>query len=198
MEGTTSVIPERIRALPESDRFIDAFVRLWAFASIIHLTVQSHGRLDSPWSIATVLTAFVVLVQPRSMGWFAVMAVAQIADMVHELPESPDHWMVIAVANLAILATFAVRRQLGTAALATAFPAVRAIVLVAYVAAATAKWNSSFLDTAVSCAPAIADQASLGLTDGLGLDPLFVYSVLATEASIPILLLFRRTRRHGV
>ena len=198
MEGTTSVTPERVRAQPVSDRFVDAFVRLWAFASIVHLVVQTGGRLDTPWNVATVLAAFVVLVQPRSMRWFGLMAAAQIIDMVVEMPASPDHWMVIACVNAAFLLTFAARRELSGQALATAFPAVRAIVLVAYIAAATAKWNSTFLDPVVSCAPAIADQASFGLASKLGADPLFVASVLATEAAIPLLLLFRRTRRHGV
>lgn len=198
MEGMAAVTPERVDARPVSDRFVDAFVRLWAFAAIVHLVIQNDGRFDSPWNVTTVLAAFVVLVRPRSVGWFAVMAAAQLADLVAELPASPDHWMVIGFVDLAFLVALLVHRGQGSRALATAFPAVRVIVLVAYSAAALAKWNTTFLDAPLSCATAIAERASFGAATGLGLDPVYAYAVLATEAAIPALLLFRRTRRHGV
>jgi len=174
------------------------FVRMWAIAHVIHLSAATDGRLDTPWNVATVVAALVLVLRPHSGGWLVVLALAQLADLVAEMPTSPDHWMLLAVVNLAILVTFAWRRSTSPAALAAAFPAARVVMLVAYTAAALAKYNTTFLEPVTSCATAIAGAASYGLTDGLGLDPLFVAAVLLCESAIPVLLLIPRTRRYGV
>ena len=174
------------------------FVRMWAVAHIIHLTAATGGRLDTPWNVLVVGAALVLLLRPTSGTWFVVMAVAQLVDLVVEMPYSPDHWMLIAFVNLTILVTMASRRSSSPVTLAAAFPAARTVLLVCYGAAALAKYNFNFFDPVTSCATAIAGAASYGITNRLDVGPVWIVSVLACETLIPILLAIPRTRRHGV
>lgn len=174
------------------------FVRMWALAHVIHLSAANTGRLDTPWNIAVVVSALVLLRFPTRGPVFVVMAVAQLVDMVVEMPYSPDHWMLIAGVNLAFLVTMALRRSWDLPTLRSAFPAARVIVLVAYSAAALSKYNSSFIDPVKSCATAIAGTASFGLTTHLNAGVLYAAITLLCETSIPVLLMIPATRRHGV
>ncbi|WP_404391245.1 hypothetical protein [Humibacillus xanthopallidus] len=173
------------------------FVRMWAAAHVIHLAGATDSRLDTPWNIVTFGTALIAVWSPRGR-WLAVMAGAQVLDLVVEMPYSPDHWILAGAVNVAILLTLAWRRSCSLPAVAAAFPAARWILLIAYSAAALSKYNVTFLDPLRSCAGAIADTASFGLTRESGLGPAFVMATIAFETLIPILLMIRRTRRHGV
>ena len=174
------------------------FVRMWAVAHIIHLTAANGSRLDTPWNITVVVAALVLLLRPTATAWFVVMAVAQLVDVLAEMPLSPDHWMLVAFVNLAILVTMAARRSRDVSAIAAAFPAARILVLTCYGAAALAKYNFNFIDPVTSCATAIAGTASYGLASRLDAGPVWIVSVLACETLIPLLLAIPRTRRHGV
>jgi hypothetical protein len=183
---------------PAANRSATLFVRMWAVAHIVHLSAANSGKLDTPWNIAVVVCAIVLLRFPARGPVFVVMAVAQIVDLVVEMPYSPDHWTLIAGVNLAILATMVRRRSWDLPALRAAFPAARLILLVAYCAAALSKYNSSFIDPVKSCATAIAGTASFGLTRSIDAGPLWAATTLICETSIPLLLLIPATRRHGV
>lgn len=193
--GEQLVVDEPERA---ANRSAALFVRMWAVAHIVHLSAANMGKLDTPWNIAVVVCALVLLRFPARGPVFVVMAVAQLIDMVVEMPYSPDHWMLIAGVNLAILATMALRRSWDLPTLRAAFPAARLILLVAYSAAALSKYNSSFIDPVKSCATAIAGTASFGMTRSIDAGPLWAVITLVCETSIPILLLIPATRRHGV
>jgi hypothetical protein len=171
---------------------------MWAVAHIIHLSAATSGKLDTPWNISIVVCALILIRYPTRGPVFVVMAVCQLVDMVVEMPYSPDHWMLIAGVNLAVLATMAYRRSWDLSSVRAAFPAARLIVLIAYSAAALSKYNTSFFDPVKSCATAIASTASFGLADRAHAGPLWVAAVIACETSIPILLLVPATRRHGV
>jgi hypothetical protein len=188
----------RAMASEAFDRRTALFVRMWAIAHIIHLSAASGSRLHSVWSIATVVLAILVIRSPGQGRLVALLAVAQLADMVAELPFSPDHWMLASAVNLAILATMAAKRSTGPRSLEAALPAARVVLLVAYSAAALSKYNTTFLDPVLSCATAIADTASFGLARDAPVGGLFAYATIACETSIPLLLAFRATRRHGV
>ncbi len=190
--------PDTRDASVEATPALVLFVRMWALAHIVHLTAATGGRLDTPWNILVVSAALVLLLRPTSGRWFVVMAGAQLVDLVVEMPYSPDHWMLIAFVNLAILVTMASRRSTGPGSVSAAFPAARAIVLLCYGAAALAKYNFNFFDPVTSCANAIAGAASYGLTSRLDVGPVWIVSVLACETLIPLLLAIPRTRRHGV
>jgi hypothetical protein len=174
------------------------FVRMWAIAHIVHLAGATDSRLDTPWNIAITLCALVLLRFPTRVRWLGALAILQLIDLVVEMPVSPDHWILAGLVNASILLAFISRRSVTAQSVVTAFPAVRVILIVAYSAAALAKYNWSFLDPLRSCATAIANAASLGLAQSVDVGPLWAFATLAAETSIPILLLIPATRRHGV
>lgn len=174
------------------------FVRMWAVATIMHLTGDTSSRLDSVWNILAVTAGIAVILKPRT-GWLlAAMAALQIADTIAEMPYSADHWMLVAFVNLALLLTMLRRRSVGPEALVSFVPVARLLVLLGYGAAAISKWNSAFLDPVASCARAIASQASFGATEHLGISPAWGFVALAMETGIPIFLAIPATRRHAV
>jgi hypothetical protein len=181
-------------AVPAS---LKLFVRMWAMAHIIHLTASVGGALVNPLSITTVIAALWLLVRPSGRA-LAVMAVFQLADYAFHMPWSPDHWALLAFINITILLTMCVRRSTSLVTSAEALPALRAVALISYVYAALAKWNTSFFDVVESCANAIAQRASFGLTEPLNDTGILIWLVVLSETAIPILLAIPVTRRHGV
>lgn len=178
-------------------RWILAFVRMWAIAHLAHLAIANRQALDTPPSLIAFAAAFVLLVRPARGRWLLTLLVAQLADMVWEMPLSPDHWMLVGFVNLAILLSMARRRSTGIEALEAALPAARWLVLIAYSAAAISKYNTTFLDAAQSCATAMASASTFGLSEKLD-GPQWFLMTVAVETAIPLLLVIPRTRRHGV
>lgn len=195
-------VANHLGALAVSDeampRRTAVFIRMWAVAHIVHLVAATGSRLDSVWNITTVGLAVIVLYRPQSGRAIAIMMIAQLCDYVAEMPFSPDHWALIALANLTVLSTMAVRRSFSAEAVTASLPAIRALLIVVYSAAAISKYNSTFLDPVLSCANAIASTASFGLSRPLEHSSLLIVGVLLTETAIPILLVFPRTRAHAV
>ncbi|KRA37406.1 hypothetical protein ASD81_01345 [Nocardioides sp. Root614] len=180
------------------DRMLLAFVRLWAFALLLHVCMADRHRLDTLWGVAVAALSFAVLVRPASLRLFGILLIAQLADMVAEMPYSPNHWMLDGFVGLTILACFALRREVTLDALRRAVPGIRIVLLIAYSAAALAKYNTTFLDPVTSCASAIASRASFGATRDLPMDPVWMLVTITAESLIPLLLLIPATRRHGV
>lgn len=174
------------------------FIRMWALAHVIHLVSATGSRLDTPWNILVVGAALALIVRPRSGPLLATMLLAQVADYLWEMPESPDHWALILLVNLALLVTMLVRRSWTLEALEGALPAARVILLIVYSSAAISKYNTSFLDPVTSCANAIANAASMGAARPFSDTPILGFVALAIETSVPILLAIPATRRHGV
>jgi hypothetical protein len=174
------------------------FVRMWAIAHVLHLLIANGNSLSTPWNVAVVALAIVVILRPGVGRLVAAMAVAQLVEYVVEMPFSPDHWALITLVNLALLITMLVSRSTSTQTLTKAFPAARMILLIAYGAAAVSKWNATFLDPVTSCANAIAKAVSFGLIGPLGDSHLLNYGVMLTEALVFLLLAIPRTRCWGV
>lgn len=174
------------------------FVRMWAVAHVLHLVIADRNALDTVWSVAVVALAMVVLLRPDSGRVFAAMMVAQLVEYAVEMPFSPDHWALVSLVNVAVLLTLLVSRSTGLRDLEQAFPAARAILLVAYGAAALSKWNTTFLDPVTSCANAIARVVSFGLVGPLGDSYLLNIGATATETLVFLLLAVPATRSWGV
>lgn len=174
------------------------FLRMWAVAHIVHLVAATGSQLDSIWNIATVAFALAVLCRPNNGKALAIMMVAQVCDYVTEMPFSPDHWALITLINLTMLSTMLARRSTSAGVVTSAFPTVRALLIIVYLAAALSKYNTTFLNPMLSCANAIASTASFGLSKPLENTSIFIVAVLLTETAIPILLVVPRTRRHAV
>lgn len=174
------------------------FVRMWAVAHVLHLLIADRNALDTPWNIAVVACAMALLLRPTSGRLLAAMALAQLAEYVAEMPLSPDHWALVSFVNSALLLSMLASRSTGLPALTRALPAARAILLVAYGAAALSKWNTSFLDPVTSCANAIAGVVSYGLVGPLADSPVLNVGAAVTEAMVFLLLAIPRTRCWGV
>lgn len=185
-------------AATSAERARDLFVRMWALAHVTHICAFTGARIDTPWELMTVVAAMVVLLRPHSGAWLAVLAVAQLADMLWEFPHSADHWILVGLVNLALLLTMARRRSLEVSCVTAAMPAARILVIVGYTAAALSKYNSAFFDGSTSCATAISQAASLGLVPRFEGAPVWAIPVAIVETSMPIMLAIPRTRRHAV
>lgn len=175
------------------------FATLWALANVIDLINLTGGRMP-PVDWLNLAAAAWLLARPSSAPRLALLAATEIADTLVHLPYAPDHQMLAAFVNIAVLVSFATRRPSKTSQLMSATaPYARVIVLVAYFAAASAKYNTDFLTPAQSCASRLAQLATLGMVDRHGLPAaLAVALTIGSETSVFFLLLIRRTRRWGV
>jgi hypothetical protein len=177
-----------------------AFAMLWAAAIAVHLLNQTFGRLDLLQWVTLAAVAY-VLGRPSSAHRLAVLAAAQLLETVWNMPLAPDHQVLAAFVNVCLLvAYFSSGRPPSAADLVHRLSAgARFLTLVAYAAAALAKYNTDFLHAATSCAAFMAERASFGFVSRE--DPLataFLVMTISAETMIPILLLLPRTRRWGV
>lgn len=155
---------------------------------------------------ALVLAALWCLTRPRSVARFLVMVATTVVVLALDLPQVGDHLLLVLVTGVGVLGWWAgrLRRRRpidATALWAALAPFLRAQVVLLYVAAALAKLNTGFLDPAVSCAAGMSRQIAWldpSLLDGNGRALAAIYATLAIEASLPVLLLVRRTRPAGL
>jgi len=148
-----------------------------------------------------VLAALWCLARPGSVRRFLLLAATAVVVLALDLPQVGDHLLLVLVTSVAVLGWTATRRWRGrrvdgTSLWAVLAPFLRAQVVLLYAAAALAKLNTGFLDPAVSCAAGMAKQAAwLGPWLDGGWHELFaIYGTVAIEASLPLLLIVRRTR----
>ncbi|MGH9083871.1 MAG: hypothetical protein ACRDYW_00325 [Acidimicrobiales bacterium] len=185
------------------------FAVMWALAAVWHLlgnTTTAPGWAQA----ALALGAGLVLLQPGAPLPLAALALGGLLTVWEEAPFVGNHWVLAGMIDLAILVAVGVgflrRRVQDRADLAARLlPAARLCLLGFYFFAAFAKLNSAFFDRTVSCAAFFFREStgSVGL-DGLGdggpawVDHAVIWGTALTELSIPVLLLFRRTRHLGV
>jgi hypothetical protein len=171
------------------------FVRLWGVAALAHV-VGNWQQPGLPDPLGILLVAAGLLgtslgLRPGRARMLALTVIIPVTAAL-EIPELGNHWMVAALASLAYLAT--------GGAWSRFLPAGRAVLLVFYAFAAFAKLNEGFFTPATSCSTFYANQ----WLDGFGLGPIpggemaVIVLTAAVELSIPVLLLFRRTRWAGV
>jgi hypothetical protein len=183
------------------------FAVMWAIANIVHLANQYVARVDNPAGWMNLIAAVLVLNRPRSVRRLVLLAATQVLEVAWASPLAPDHAMLAAGVNIANLLCYAGvalgasrAHDLRPAALfdCIAAPA-RVLLLIAYGAAAIAKYNADFFDPVHSCAVHVADTATFGLASGYpALAPVQVAVSVALESLIFILLLIPRARRAGV
>ncbi|MGH3708626.1 MAG: hypothetical protein ACRDRQ_11090 [Pseudonocardiaceae bacterium] len=193
------------------------FAFLWAVAALFHVLGPS-GRAVQIFSDPTTLgishallamCALWLLLRPARDLPLVLVVVLGLITAWQEAPVLGNHWLVVALVDLALLLSVlaTVRNgRIDRGKLAEMFlPLARWCLILFYSFAAFAKLNSAFFDTAVSCSNFYFDETvrSLGLDAPLtvgagGLAHLLPLVAVMTELSIPILLLGRRTRIFGV
>lgn len=142
-------------------------------------------------------SAAVVVAAPWSRVAFAAFTVSVWTSIWQEAPILGNHWLLTGLLAAAVCLASLDRRP------AAPVTAAQAVLLVFYGFAAFAKLNADFFDPATSCATYYAAEGARSLgwdiarPDGSAGMALAVVVAL-TELSIPVLLLLRRTRLHGV
>ncbi len=183
---------------------------MWAIAMGVHLWEQIPLRL--PRSLADV-AAWVLLGAIGFAIWarrqpeaLVLVAGVQLVEWMVTVPLVPDHWMLVAAVNAIIVVSGLRAYRLDGAILAPrliriASPWMAAALLVAYSFAALAKYNNSFLDDVSGCVVflgGIARQFLPFLPADDAWPFLFLLGPIVIETSVPILLLWKKTRRLGI
>lgn len=175
----------------------DVFPVMWVPAHLTHLALHDGSGVFDLTELAVLVAALVLLGRPRSRARLLALAGVQVVDWLSAAPFNPDHWTLVLAVNLILLATspFVPGRR---SVVSAAAPAMGLALLIGYGAAAFAKWNDGFLDTARSCAVVLADQATVGLVSRLpSLHPVLVGTTLAAETLVFLGLLIPAARPFG-
>ena len=183
------------------------FAILLALGCIAHLSIHITDMSNWPLWLAecAVVIAAAWLVCRPTVGGLVTLALIQISGFVLNAPYNADHWLMIFLVNLVIVGS-AVRCRLrygkvtrGQMMEAVA-PAARVIFLVCYSFAALSKYNADFLFSANSAARELLNLqiAATPIMSYLVWPPSVPWVTLACETSIPLLLMFQRTRKIGI
>jgi hypothetical protein len=174
------------------------FVRLYGVALVAHVA-GNWAQPDIPSLVGLLnlgvgIAGLGLTVQPRRPLLLGA-SLLTVASVLAEMPFTGNHWLVAALAGLAILVTGADPARY--------LPVLRWIFVVFYGFAAFAKLNSGFFDPSVSCAVFYANQSLQGwglgpLPEASELRTLVVWASAGIELLIVPLLLIRRTRSAGV
>jgi hypothetical protein len=174
------------------------FARLFGIAITAHV-VGNWSQPDIPavvgWvNLAAGLLGLALMMKP-TRPLLLIGSGLVIASVLLEMPVTGNHWVIAGLVATAILVTRGDENRY--------FPTARLSLLVFYGFAAFAKLNSGFFDPTVSCAVFYANQSlgSFGLpsldVSGLAARTL-IWATVAIEISVPLTLLWRRTRYFGV
>lgn len=174
------------------------FIRLYGIAISAHV-VGNWSQPDIPalvgWVNLAVGAAGLALLMKPTRSLLVVGSALVVASVLFEMPITGNHWVVAGLVGASILVTGGNEDRF--------FPAARLILLVFYTFAAFAKLNSGFFDPTVSCAVFYANQSlgSFGLpaldVEGF-VSRVLIWATVVIEASVPITLVWRRTRYFGV
>lgn len=193
------------------------FAILWGTAAVFHVlgpSGRSTGLVSDPTALGTTHAALAasglwLIACPRGRLPLATVALLGLAAAWQEAPILGNHWWLASCVNVAILLALLIGSRGGgfddERFRHAALPAARLCLLGFYPFAAFAKLNEAFFDTNVSCAAVFFDEtaASYGFSTPIavgadGLANLVPIATAATELTIPLLLLNRRTRSLGV
>lgn len=192
------------------------FAVLYAFGVLLDHDQLAVG-FEPSWEGLAVVAALWVLLSPWTTAALALLLFAEAGFVVQHMPETPNlgllHFVISATA-LTSLSVLCVRRRTvrvdGASWLAAFAPAIRLEMLVVYAWAFWHKLNWGYLDPERTCAVGLYEQARwvlhhefrlgrwLTLPTGLGLAWPLIVASLAVEATLPVLLLLRRTRNLGI
>jgi hypothetical protein len=175
------------------------FALLWALANVVHLINMTAGQLSAVgWT--NLAASLWLLARPSSAIRLVVLAGSQLLDTAVRLPFAPDHQILAAAVNVAVISVYVHQRVDSSTDLMTRVaPYARVILLVAYFAAASAKYNTTFLTPANSCASMLAEAGSFGTIERDGLLAVAAVGMtIGCETAVFLGLLVRRTRKWAV
>lgn len=182
------------------------FAVLWSLAMVWHL-VGNPTQAPPLNQSAIALAAGATIWRPRSPFPLAALALAVMAGAWEEAPVVGNHWVLAAFIGVGIVgaAAAALLSRRPSAYDRALLPTLRLGLLGFYSFAAFAKLNAGFFDRTVSCAVVYFEEStdSVGLAflqlDGAGwLQWAVIYATAIIELSVPLALVWPRTRRWAV
>jgi hypothetical protein len=155
----------------------------------------------------------VTLLRGASLRWFTALLIGHLIYEIPALPKTANHTILTICMNATMLAAIALaalrsRGRIfahGNIETHRLFPRMFALlrleVLTMYFFVVLHKLNADYFNPAYSCATTlyrdIVDMYPF-IPSGTWTDPLCIYGAIGAEATIPLLLVFRRTRLAGV
>lgn len=181
------------------------FTVLWSIATLFHMAYAGIFEEKLNYALLT-LAALYVIYKPGNIKGFIALIILQLYDVFYLLPEVNNHWLFTAFANITIIQVllFLIIKNRSFKVdkirwLETFAPILRIEVLILYFFAVFHKLNSDFLNPGISCATELLEaQNKFGLPITSEIFSLAGYFTLFIETAIPLLLIFRRTRKSGI
>ena len=202
---------EKNASQDRSDRYREGnlqfriFAILWAVAMLFHM---AHSSIfDTQLNLALLTLAAIYVMLRPSIASFTILISLQIFDACFRMPFTTNHWIFAAFANVTIIQvllflTITGRSfKISESELFRYFaPIIRIELIILYFFAVFHKLNGGFFSPDTSCATDLLRAQNIDQIVPLNasLYTLNAYVTLATEASIPLLLCFRRTRNIAV
>jgi len=176
------------------DRWSRLFVSLWLLGMIAHCDSRGYQGLE----LFVVIFAYWTLFSPGPRWLFFCVFAIQIASWWQQMPMADNHWLFAAVVNLILIGSFFYKEE-------EAYSAIRFCALCVYFIAVLHKLNSAFFDPSVSCAIVHGEKTlrqygwlAANSTYLQSLGSWMIYSVLAMELLVPLLLMHRKAWPLGI
>jgi hypothetical protein len=191
----------------DGERAFCAFATLWSVAILLD-QAQVLSPASSLGFLLLVLlgrvAAVSVLTRPSGIWAFLVLNAALVATIFTRLPKAPNHGvlaLLVAATILVCALRIGVIRCSGSELYRSFAPLLRWQLVALYFWAVVQKLNGDFFDAELSCGPAQVWnlRRMIPILPVVSwLEPFSIYGTLLVEASIPCLLLARRTRILGI
>ena len=191
----------------DTEKSLRFFAVLLAISNVAHLSIHLPMiSFSTEWiSGALVLLAAGWVIAAPQVKSLLVLAMIQCVNVILLAPFNPDHWLLVFFINLVlIVSAFCVWVREGTVSpqklMQRTAPAARLVFLICYGFAAFSKLNSDFLFSENSAARELF-QIQLGampILNWLVWPPMVPWVTIVCESTIPLLLLFKRTRVLGI
>jgi hypothetical protein len=175
---------------------------MWAATQVLDLLCFPQW-VQHPAGVAVFVAALAVLARPSAFGRVLLMCGSNLVYLYVQSPTTPNHILFEGFVNLAILLVALRHRRrtlgdLGPTVFHEALPYLRGLLVSLYAFAFLHKLNWDFISPATSCAGFMLDgifgRFELAPPGG-PVKPIVPWLALMAEGSIPLLLLFPRTRR---
>lgn len=205
MSAAVAPVPPQTTATTQARRL--AVFSVLAALSVIGWHAQNRPLFTLDWTTAGFVLAVIVLARPLSRTAFLALAVAETLSVLIALPSTNTNrlfqffiFATIASTGFYALARSGFRRLDSGPWLELFQPLLRLELVIVYGLAAWHKLNLDFFNPQLSCAVVLFEKAPfLNLhANGNALRWALILFTIVTEASLPVLLSFGRTRNFAV
>lgn len=180
----------------------EIFAFHWGVALVAHTAKGGDIPLVKPQELAVMLSGIWLMLRPSSIGRLALAAAVALTAVAIELPFVTNHWIFMTFAHLAMLATLGVlgarRGRIDGDDFFRAFrPALAVGLILLYALVTLCKLNWDFLSPEKSSASEMYSWLTNklpGLADTTPLRLFIIWSTLAIEGGLPVLLAIPATR----